>query len=211
MRAGMSRKTARKYAFGGKLPSERVEPRDWRTRGSVPRALAGGGGCGRVAGARRRRRGKPSCCSKYPGTLRRGQLRTLQRRVKTWQRPSAARTRSCSGSCCSPGEAAQTDHVDPRTAVTIAGQLFVHMLCVVVLPYSRWRWASVTFPESIAALRHGVQRALFQLGRVPEWHQTDNSTRGDASNPRRQERRRRRRPANDRSMKTTSRSCGTSA
>jgi hypothetical protein len=26
------------------------------------------------------------------------------------------------------------------------------------------------------ALRQGLQRALFQLGRVPEWHQTDNST-----------------------------------
>src|SRR5262249_52720003 len=28
----------------------------------------------------------------------------------------------------------------------------------------------------IAALRRGVQRALFQLGRVPRYHQTDNST-----------------------------------
>jgi hypothetical protein len=28
----------------------------------------------------------------------------------------------------------------------------------------------------MAALRRGVQRALFQLGRVPEYHQTDNST-----------------------------------
>jgi hypothetical protein len=50
------------------------------------------------------------------------------------------------------------------------------MLCVFVLPYSNWRWASVCLSESIAAIRHGVQRALFQLGRVPEWHQTDNST-----------------------------------
>jgi transposase InsO family protein len=28
----------------------------------------------------------------------------------------------------------------------------------------------------MAAIRRGVQRALFQLGRIPEWHQTDNST-----------------------------------
>ena len=35
------------------------------------------------------------------------------------------------------------------------------------------RWAG---SESMAALRNGVQRALFQLGRVPQWHQTDNST-----------------------------------
>ena len=50
------------------------------------------------------------------------------------------------------------------------------MLCVFVLPYSNWRWATVCLSESIAAIRHGVQRALFQLGRIPEWHQTDNST-----------------------------------
>ncbi len=32
MRAGMNRKTARKYVACGKLPSELMEPRDWRTR-----------------------------------------------------------------------------------------------------------------------------------------------------------------------------------
>lgn len=31
MRAGMDRKTARKYVRSGSLPSELVEPRDWRT------------------------------------------------------------------------------------------------------------------------------------------------------------------------------------
>jgi transposase InsO family protein len=30
--------------------------------------------------------------------------------------------------------------------------------------------------ESMLALRHGVQEAVFRLGGVPEWHQTDNST-----------------------------------
>lgn len=50
------------------------------------------------------------------------------------------------------------------------------MLCVFVLPFSNWRWATISLSESIASLRCGVQRALFQLGRVPEWHQTDNST-----------------------------------
>lgn len=56
------------------------------------------------------------------------------------------------------------------------GHAFVHMLCVFTLPYSNWRWATVCLSESIAAIRHGVLRALLQLGRVPIWHQTDNST-----------------------------------
>ena len=60
--------------------------------------------------------------------------------------------------------------------MTIAGQLFAHLLCVLVLPYSNWQWATVCLSESILALRKGVQRALFQLGRVPRYHQTDGST-----------------------------------
>ena len=42
--------------------------------------------------------------------------------------------------------------------------------------FSNWLWATVCLSESMAALRKGVQRALFQLGRVPRYHQTDNST-----------------------------------
>jgi hypothetical protein len=76
-----------------------------------------------------------------------------------------------------PGEAAQTDlSWATELAVTIAGQLFVDMLCVFALPFSNWRWASICLSESIASIRHGVQRGLFQLGRVPAYHQTDNST-----------------------------------
>jgi hypothetical protein len=50
------------------------------------------------------------------------------------------------------------------------------MLCHAVLPYSNWEWATVCFSESMAALRHGVQEAVFQLGRVPKYNQTDHST-----------------------------------
>lgn len=50
------------------------------------------------------------------------------------------------------------------------------MLCVVVLPYSNWQWATVCLSESIMAMRRRLQAALFQLGRVPSFHQTDNST-----------------------------------
>src|SRR5689334_25044123 len=32
LKAGMDRKTARKYIKAGKLPTEMVRPRDWRTR-----------------------------------------------------------------------------------------------------------------------------------------------------------------------------------
>lgn len=82
-----------------------------------------------------------------------------------------SRWRSCIGL------AAQTDFTHTgELAITIVGQLFVHLLCVLVLPYSNWQCATVCLSESMVALRKGVQRALFKIGRRPEWHQTDNST-----------------------------------
>ena len=178
MRAGVDRKTARKYVSGGKLPSELVESRDWRTREDpffedwpeVEALLSESPGL-------EAKTLFELLVEKYEGRYDEGQLRTLQRRVKTWRAERGPDKDVVLGQQHRPGEAAQTDFTWTRElAVTIAGQLFEHMLCVVVLPYSNWRWASVCLSESIAALRHGIQRALFQLGRVPAWHQTDNST-----------------------------------
>ena len=41
---------------------------------------------------------------------------------------------------------------------------------------SNWEWATICHSESMAALRDGIQAALVRLGRVPQFHQTDNST-----------------------------------
>jgi hypothetical protein len=178
MRAGMDRKTGRKYVAAGKLPSEMVATRDWRTREDPfvehwPEVEA-------------RLVESPMfdaktlfewLMEKYVGRYDQGQLRTFQRRVRTWRAESGPDKDIMLAQRHRAGEAAQTDFTwTTELAVTIAGQVFVHMLCVFVLPYSNWRWATVCLSESIAALRRGVQRALFQLGRVPEWHQTDNST-----------------------------------
>ena len=50
------------------------------------------------------------------------------------------------------------------------------MLMHSVLPYSNWEWGRVVQSESLAALRLGIQSSLFQLGHVPETHQTDHSS-----------------------------------
>ena len=76
-----------------------------------------------------------------------------------------------------PGEALQTDFTwATELEITIDGIPFPHMLCHVVLPYSNWGWITVCQSESMLALRRGVPAALVQLGRVPQFHQTDNST-----------------------------------
>lgn len=178
MRAGIDRKTARKYVEGGKLPSEIVAPRDWRTHEDAflehwPEVEA------RLveAPALEAKTLFEVLTEKYPERYEQGQLRTLQRRVKAWRAERGPEKNIVLAQLHRPGEAAQTDFTwATELAITIAGEAFVHMLCVFVLPYSNWRWASVCLSESIASIRHGVQRALFQLGRIPEWHQTDNST-----------------------------------
>ena len=178
MKAGMHRETARKYVATGKLPSELTQPRDWRTRTDSfeehwPEVEA-------------KLRETPALEAKtlfgllqeqHPGRYEDGQLRTLQRHVKRWRAAHGPEREVVLAQQHRPGEAAQTDFTHAtELAVTIAGQLFVHMLCVLVLPYSNWQWATLCLSESMAALRKGVQRALFQLGRVPRYHQTDNST-----------------------------------
>jgi hypothetical protein len=178
MKAGMHRETARKYVAAGKLPSEMTQPRDWRTRPDPFEA--------HWSAVEARLRDTPELEAKtlfallqqeHPGRYEDGQLRTLQRHVKRWRAAHGPDREVVLGQQHRPGEAAQTDFTHAaELAVTIAGQLFVHMLCVLVLPYSNWQWATICLSESIAALRKGVQRAVFQLGRVPRYHQTDCST-----------------------------------
>lgn len=178
MKAGMHRQTARKYVAAGELPSVMAAPRDWRTRSDPfeehwPAIEA-------------RLRSTPELEAKtlfevlqeeHPDRYEAGQLRTLQRRVKQWRAAHGPDREVVIAQRHRPGEAAQTDFTSTsELAVTIAGQVFAHLLCVLVLPYSNWQWATICASESMAALRRGVQRALFQLGRVPEWHQTDCST-----------------------------------
>ena len=116
---------------------------------------------------------------KYPGQFSPGQVRTLHRRVQQWRAahgndqtvelffPQQHR----------PGEAAQTDFTHTgELGLTLQGEPYAPLLCHVVLPYSHWQWACRCRSESLLALKRGIQAALFRLGKVPAWHQTDYST-----------------------------------
>lgn len=178
MKAGMGRKTAAKYLRLGQMPSDLVQPRTWRTRDD-PFAEVWDELAARLSDA-------PGLEAKalfedlqerYPGRFEPGQLRTLQRRVKQWRAQEGPEKDVFFPQQHRPGEAAQTDFTwGNELEVTIGGEPFRHMLCHFVLPYSNWQWATVCHSESMAALKRGVQDALFQLGRTPEFHQTDNST-----------------------------------
>jgi hypothetical protein len=116
-------------------------------------------------------------CEKHPGRYEPGQLRTLQRRVRLWRAQRGPEREVMFAQAHRPGEACQVDFTEAASlSVTIAGEIFAHLLCVFTLPFSNWQWATVCLSESLAALRRGIQAALFQLGRVPKFSQTDNST-----------------------------------
>lgn len=178
LRAGMDRKTGRKYAREGKLPSEVKKARDWRTR---PDPFEED-----WQEIRARLMEAPELEAKAlfeelmerkPGRYEPGQLRTLQRRMRKWRGQEGPEKRVFLAQEHRAGEAMQTDFTSGNELeVTIGGEGFAHLLCHPVLPYSNWEWVTVCRSESMTALRRGVQAALFRLGRVPEHHQTDNST-----------------------------------
>jgi len=112
-----------------------------------------------------------------PGCYQEGQVRTLQRRVKRWRAEEGPPKTLFFPQEHRPGEAMQTDFTCANAlGVTICGVPFEHKLCHAVLPYSNWEWVTVCRSESMAALRRGIQAAIFELGRIPDFHQTDNST-----------------------------------
>lgn len=178
LRAGMHRNTGRKYIESGKLPSEMKGSRAWRTR-SDPFAEDWPAIVSRLKEA-------PELEAKAlfehlleqkPESYHAGQLRTFQRRVREWRAQEGPDREVFFPQEHRAGEAMQTDFMwGTSLGVTIGGEPFQHMLCHPVLPYSNWEWATVCQSESMTALRRGVQTAVFRLGRVPEWHQTDNST-----------------------------------
>ena len=179
VRSGMDRKTARKYVGLGKMPSEMKVSRGYRTRKDPVSAAD-------WAWAEEQLRASPLLEGKTlfgmlqersPGCYDEGQLRTVQRKVRVWRATKGPEKEVFFAQEHRPGKAAQTDFTHgTELGVTILGVAFAHLLCNFVLPYSNWQWVTVSLSESIAALRRGVQAAMFRLGHHPTWHQTDNST-----------------------------------
>jgi hypothetical protein len=177
-KAGMDPKTGAKYRDLGKFPSERKEPRGWRTREDPFEAdwpiIAG------------RLKDAPEFEAKtlfellladHPDRYEPGQLRTLQRRVTEWRAKHGPDKEVFFAQVHRPGEAMQTDFTwGTELGITIRGEPFPHMLCHPVLPYSNWEWVTVCQSESMQAIKRGVQSAVFRLMKVPKFHQTDNST-----------------------------------
>jgi transposase len=178
LRAGMHRNTGSKYIEAGKVPSELRKPRTWRTR-EDPFEEHWSEIAARLEDAPELEAKVlfEDLCERYAGRYQEGQLRTLQRHVREWRALHGPEKTLFFEQEHRPGEAMQTDFTSANElGVTVAGAQFPHLLCHPVLPYSNWEWATVARSESTLALTRGVQAAVFRLGRVAEYLQTDNSS-----------------------------------
>ena len=173
-RSGMTEKTARKYRDLGGVPAR--TPRTYRTRKDpfeavwpeIEAALKASPGLeGATIFDTLRLRGDV--------TFDDGQLRTLQRRIRRWRASRGPEKEVMFPQEHRPGEAGQSDFTDMRDLeVRIGGEPFDHLLYHFVLPYSNWESASVCFTESFESLVAGMQGAIWEMGRVPQKHRTDN-------------------------------------
>jgi hypothetical protein len=179
LRVGMDAKTARKYRRLGKLPSEvMLMDRNWRTHPDAfvevwpeleAKLQVYPGLQAKTLFADLQRR--------FPGRFADGQLRTLQRRVKTWRAEGGPAKEVFFAQVHHPGRLAASDFTHcTELGVTINGSAFVHMIYHFVLTYSNWETGTICFSESLESMSEGLQNGLWELGGVPQLHRTDRLT-----------------------------------
>ena len=175
-RAGMSERTARKYEQAGALPSALKRSHEWQTRNNPfeedwPWVVA-------------QLERDPALqsttlfallCEKHPDRYRPTQDRTLRRHIAKWRLLHGPEKDILFEQVHTPGERAQSDftHMEDL-GVTIAGEPFAHLVYHFVLTYSNVEAASICFSETFEALAEGIEKALWQIGGVPQQHRTDH-------------------------------------
>lgn len=175
LRSGMSENTARRYREGA-LPGQRKIVRQYRTR---PDPFAGvwpeiEGMLEQAPGLEavtifELLRGRPEL------SFSDGQLRTLQRRIRRWRASQGPEREVMFAQEHRPGEYAQSDFTSmTELGICLGGEPLDHLVYHFVLPYSNWETGGICFSESFEALIGGFQAAVWELGKVPKLHRTDN-------------------------------------
>ena len=175
-KTGMDEKTARKYRQANQLPSERVVPRQWRTRAdpfeevwpAVEKQLEQDHALRPITLFRWLQ-------EQHGGKFPDSQRRTFERRVRTWRATQGPNQTVMFAQVHHAGDLAASDftHMD-ALEVTIGGQPFPHLVYHFALTYSNWESVTVCTSESFEALSEGLQNALWELGGVPRRHRSDS-------------------------------------
>jgi transposase len=175
LRSGMSDNTARRYRAGG-LPGQRKSPRQYRTRPDpfvmvwpeIEAMLEQAPGLEAVTIFE-------VLQSRAELSFSDGQLRTLQRRIRRWRASKGPEREVMFSQEHRPGEYAQSDFTCMNElGICLGGEPFEHLFFHFVLPYSNWETGGICFSESFEALIGGFQAAVWELGKAPKLHRTDN-------------------------------------
>jgi len=173
-KSGMDEETARKYKKLGRLPSQVKKPHNWRTHPDPFREVweeakdfLDNPGLEAKALFEHFQR-------KYSDKFQDGQLRSFQRKVKIWRATEGPGKEVYFPQKHFPGDLSESDftHMKPL-GITIAGELFIHLIYHFVLTWSNWETGSICFSESLEALSEGFQNAFWELGGVCKRHRTD--------------------------------------
>ena len=163
-KADMDAQTARKYQRAGELPSQVRAPHTWRNRPDayervwpeIEQAL-------RVNPGLQAKTLFQHLQRQHPGQFQDAQLRTLQRRIKTWRALEGPAKEVFFAQQHEPGALSQSDFTDmSRLGVTIQRELFEHL----IYHFTVGRWArrpSDRLPEcggAQAGASGGLYRAL---------------------------------------------------
>lgn len=176
--ADMSARSAHNWKIGP-LPSQVKRPRHWRTR---PDAFDGVWEMEIVPLLERDEDGVLEATTildelarRYGDRFAERHLRTLQRRVRDWRALHGPEKEVFFEQQHVPGREAAIDFTDcTALGITIAGQLFAHLLFQFVLSFSKWRWVMLAFGETFEALMAGLQGAFWSIGGVPAVVRSDN-------------------------------------
>lgn len=102
-------------------------------------------------------------------------LRTLQRRVKHWKATQGPDKVVIFRQSVPAGQQGLSDFSHPKTAITLQGEVFTHLLYQFRFAFSGWRHVQVVLGgESYSALADGLQSALHLAGGSPLEHRTDS-------------------------------------
>ncbi len=175
-RAGMSVRTAGTYERLSQLPSQRRQPRTYRTR---PNPFADDWPW--VVGQLERDAALQATTlfalldTLHPGRYQTIQLRTLQRQIATWRAQDGPGHEVIFPQRHLPGVDAQSDFTHMTSlAVTLGGLSFPHLVFHLVLSYSNVEAIQLCFSESFESLVEGIETCLWHLGGVPQRHRTDH-------------------------------------
>ena len=179
LKAAMSPKTARKYvALAGK-ELEAAKPRDYRTRANPFQA--------HWAEIEQMLQNSPGLFAKtvlidlqkrYQGVYKDGQLRTLSRLMGRWRLENQEGGKKAKFvQKHEPGKQSQSDWTWMNSLnITIAGQVYPHLMFHYVLSYSNFESIMICESESFETLTRGYEKAVLETAGICQEHRTDNLT-----------------------------------